>query len=466
MTRICNVTRRYDLYWTIPFAISLCGVFVATAEDSLETPEASPVNPQFVRWQKAQEEGGSPRKLKAVNGGDPHQTLVEMPPEPLDYSYLLELRRTAKQKNVRLQSQVVLPSSYDSRSVGCLTPVKNQGSYGTCWAHASIGALETIIKKTTGATCDFSENNLTARHRFNFKSEKGRFENGGHTAWAQAYFLAWEGPVLEVDDPYPNLNAVKVLPAVKHLQVFDVPARADSLDNDLIKQTVRTYGAMPISYYSKSEFYNSGKTAYYYNGSESHNHAVLVVGWDDNYPRGSFKNVPPANGAFLIRNSWGGAVGDGGYFWISYYDTSLGKAATYSQRVFTVVESDTNYERIYQYDPMGKIGNWGFSSETAWGANIFVAKTCEKVRAVGFYANVPSTRYEIFVYRDCLAGDPTSGDLVGTASGTTDSTYSGYFTVKVASSGSIRKGSRFSIVLKLTTPGYNYPLAREYALSG
>ena len=52
------------------------------------------------------------------------------------------------------------------------------------------------------------------------------------------------------------------------------------------------------------------------------NHAICVVGWDDNYSKDNFNSKPAGDGAFLIKNSWGSTQS---YFYISYYDTVLFK---------------------------------------------------------------------------------------------------------------------------------------------
>ena len=53
------------------------------------------------------------------------------------------------------------------------------------------------------------------------------------------------------------------------------------------------------------------------------NHAVTIVGWDDNYSKDNFLITPPGDGAWIVKNSWVSEWGDNGYMYVSYYDGSL-----------------------------------------------------------------------------------------------------------------------------------------------
>ena len=88
-----------------------------------------------------------------------------------------------------------LPSRYDARTDGRTAPVKNQGDLGTCWAFASLLALESSLLPEE--SYDFSEDHMS--HDPNFLLDQ---KSGGDYIMSMAYLLSWRGPVLEEEDPY------------------------------------------------------------------------------------------------------------------------------------------------------------------------------------------------------------------------------------------------------------------------
>lgn len=420
-------------------AVLISLVFAAAAQAA--GPEAAPLNPAFIRYLEIQQKKAADPNF-AVS--DENYGLIPLPtPIP------------PAQPEMDDES---LPKSfaayYDLRTVSKMTPVRDQGNEGACWAFATYGSMESCL--LTAETWDFSENNLVNLSGFDLG-----FSDGGNIQMSIAYLARWNGPVLESQDPYPRPGQSVNLTPSKHTQrVYILPERTGYTANSAIKQAILDYGAVFTVMRSQSGYLKESTGGYYYNGSADINHAVTIAGWDDNFSRNNFLIQPPGNGAFIIKNSWGTSWGKSGYFYISYYDT---KVAEYSA-VVPRVEAVSNYARIYQYDPLGAVSWFGYGNQTCWGANMFTASAAESLRAVSFHTPIANSKVTIYIYTGCTANSPRSGSLRTTQSATLS--HFGYHTVKLNTAVSLTSGQRFSVVIKFETPGYNYPLPFEYAQSG
>jgi hypothetical protein len=198
-------------------------------------------------------------------------------------------------------------------------------------------------------------------------------------------------------------------------------------------------------------------------------HAVTIVGWNDSFSKNNFSTTPPGDGAFIIKNSWGttsadwGNVNnDNGYFYVSYYDSNIG----YDKNTLFTAENSNDYTNIYQYDPLGwtqQINTSQTNPTTGWGANIFTAKSNEVLKAVSFYTTDLNCNYVINIYNNTGSNPISQAGPALTQSGTIPN--AGYHTVPLNSGVQLNAGQKFSVVLELINPVYNYPIAVEMPIS-
>ncbi len=422
-------------FFSLVLAGSL-GFFVLFAQITSE-PKLAPLNPAFLESMDDLRNGRSYQGLHGLGAI----------PSPVDLSHLKGV-----QDNI---VRAGYAASYDLRNYNKVTSVKNQGSCGDCWAFGAFGSLESSL--LPGENRDFAEIDLARNHGFDWTECAG-----GNTNMSEAYLARWAGPYNETDYPYPYSASISAGTASvqKHVQtVMWLPARASSTDNDTIKWFLTNYGAITFALYWDDSYFDSTDNSYYFPTAHYVDHEICFIGWDDNFDKSKFANMPAGNGAFLCKNGWGTSWGDGGYFWLSYYDPTITDMA-----VFTDAESVTNYKYIYQYDPLGVTNGFGYNALICWGANVFTASTSDPLNAFGFIIN-DSCSITYSIYKNPTAGNPTSGTLM--SSGTIGTySYAGYYTYVLPTPVSLNSGDRFSIVIKYANSSYIYPLPIEGYVSG
>ncbi|MFC2142628.1 lectin like domain-containing protein, partial [Acidobacteriota bacterium] len=418
------------------FLISGLGFFYASSQQ--EVPKRAPVNPAFLEYLNQVERG-----VYKYFSDDGHP--LGYIPSPVDLSHI--------NREVVSKYSFAAPATYDLRSTGRVTSVKDQGTCGACWAFATYGSLESWLR--TGETWDFAEQYLNGEHPFDSLECVG-----GNAFMSDAMLTNWDGPHNESDYvypygyfiPYTSIEAIQVGPAQKHVQEVNwLP-----YDADTIKNHVMSSGAVYVYFYWDVAYYNSTYDAYYYNGGPGGNHTVCIVGWDDNFDASEFITTPSGNGAWLMKNSWGTSFGDSGYFWMSYHDSSLGGPVAFHN-----AEPTSNYGGIYSHDEFGWVWNFG---PLGWGANMFTATSDHSIAAVGFYTNDIGTNYSVYLYTN-LTDDtnPRSGTLATTKTGTMS--FPGSHTVVLDSPVPVTNGSKFSVVIYLDQ-SYGNALAVEGPSAG
>lgn len=346
----------------------------------------------------------------------------------------------------------IFPYSYDYRAEGRMPEIKNQSTFGTCWAFASLMALETTLAPEI--RIDFSEDHMSINNNFSMTQN-----DGGEYTMAMAYLASWTGPVLEEDDPYGDGYSPDDLEAVIHVQEVQI---LESKNYDSIKKSVFLYGGVQSSLYmempdadSSSMYYDDKNYSYCYIGPEKPNHDIVIIGWDDTYPASNFTIEPDGDGAFICANSWGEEFGDRGVFYVSYYDSNIGVHNV----IYTGIEDTDNYDNIYQTDLCGWVGQIGYDRDYAYFANVYTAGGNESLEAVGFYALAPDTSYEIYLV-DNFEGEASFNKRRLLTSGAF--TNAGYYTVDVPEGITLECGVRYAVVVYIQTPNTKRPVAVEY----
>lgn len=341
-----------------------------------------------------------------------------------------------------------LPARYNLAENGFVTDVKNQQDSGNCWAFAALASLETCVLKASNKTFNFSvENMKNLIEMYSAYGWKMETNEGGYNGMPMGYLASWLGPVNATLDPFDDKGTLSpLLDSEMHIQnIYVLPARTSYTDNDAIKEAILKYGGLYASYYHSAGYLNSKTNAYYDPYTGNGNHAITVVGWDDNYSKNNFYTAPAGDGAFIVKNSWGSSWGDNGYFYISYYDRVL-FAVNKDNQAFTYILNDTvRYTKNYQYDVAGMTDYLITGKKTVWYQNIYNATGNEAIAAVSTFFNT-TVDYEISIYVNDVLQLTQNGRHEG----------SGYYTIPLKEYVPVTVGDIFKIVVKLANPQNGY----------
>ena len=371
--------------------------------------------------------------------------------------------------NAMLAAEESLPASYRSNDYGYITPAKSQQDTNACWAFSAIACAEADAIKNHGFAkdTDFSEWALAYFQFYGVTDPLGLLA-GDYLTLTNNYMMTssnlfltaqslsnWRGIHAEEEAPLAHVmgNHEAGLPPelcyndVLHLEnAYLLPTKTDS-DRAAVKASIRQFGAASAGIYYNEIYLNSANAAYYNGSVLNANHAVTLVGWDDHYSRLNFSasSRPAKDGAWLVKNSWGTAFGNGGLFWVSYYDISL---CSEDVTVLDFAPAD-NFDRNYQYDGAPGFATLTFQNGSTSVAAVFTAEGDEQLEAASLFHYADSaTAYTLNVYKNPSSANPASGTKVATVSGTFPT--AGLYTVRLASPVELQKGDRFSAVFSLS----------------
>jgi hypothetical protein len=238
-----------------------------------------------------------------------------------------------------------------------------------------------------------------------------------------------------------------------------IPARNASNENQTadiymqLKEALIKYGALAVgvnAQFLEPNFYNEIYHSAYCNSSLGVNHVVCLVGWDDTFPAANFTQEAPGDGAWIIKNSWGPDWGEGGYYYLSYYDKNfvINGATGY------IFDNAVRYDAVYQYDV---INYMVYDFNASVYRDVFVAEADGLLSAVGTYFNESDVDYTVNIY----LGD----DIVYSQSG--KSLWPGYHTIKLDKTISLTEGVIFAVEIESNSvPTLFNEITREHFPAG
>lgn len=379
-----------------------------------------------------------------------------------------------------------IPSSWDSRTNNTVTPVKNQGNTGCCWAFSTMSVLESYAitnSMETYANADYSEAQLayyawapvenSSDINYGEGSDENCFQIGGNWEIAANTLSNQTGVSKDATYPlYKNGNLVtssdftydgrKCSDAGLYLRDIIIFSGVSPTNQSEVKNWIMTNGSCQVCTYFNSEYYKSVRPTYsdymsnYYCPVTSidgqtlgTNHSVTIIGWDDNYAASNFKYTPAGNGAWLIKDSWGTGNHENGCYWISYYDAMLREFAGY-----TCQTSDA-YTKTYSYNTAPELTRTtlpsGSSAANVFKTTAYAAGEYEELDAVSFYTLQPNVSVEIKIGQITSPGKNISKSFTALRTQTVSCAHAGFHTVDLTNPVDLPSNKYIIIMLTMTS---------------
>lgn len=358
-----------------------------------------------------------------------------------------------------------LPASFDLRDyngINYVTPVRSQIG-GTCWCFGTMGAFEGNLMRTGNwiAAGEFGRPDMAEYHldwwngfnKFNNDDidpptgDGLNVHNGGDYRVATAYFSRGDGAVREIDaptysEPSPRWDESYHVYYPREALWFNVGENLENINT--IKRAIMDHGCIAMCMAYHSSLINSSYR-HYQPPEDDHpiNHSITIVGWND-----AEITPAPLPGAWLVKNSWGGAWGLNGYFWVSYYDKAAGQHPEMGCVQFRDIVP-LPYDRIYYHDYHGWRENLPNVTEAF---NAFTAADRERLSAVSFFTMDENVEYVLKVY-DSFENGELLDELISQSGAIT---HKGYHTVDLNAPLYLFPDDDFYVYVQLSHGGHAY----------
>ncbi len=361
-------------------------------------------------------------------------------------------------------------SAFDGRTYGYITPEKNQLDKNICWAYAAIGAAEaSILREGIDPSADkdnldldeyvaaYLSFNRDGRHDPLFLTANDRFSGDWNQgAYAHDVFAAMSQGFSPVDQKTTyDSGDEEIASFVSESEYFVQSYLRIPNDEASIKRAILQYGAVTIEYRSPG-----GNNPYlYYSKGEATNHASVIVGWDDGIDSNLFyPDKPSANGAWIVKNSWGPYGMDKGTGVYCYY---LSYRSFLTDNIYAVdLAKKEDYPNLYYYDGQLETSMRSYAAEAqaaVYEAKLSTSSLQEQLSAVTVVSGQSDLDANIKIYRRLSVNpgnvnddgnEPTGGDLSAELSVRLDRP--GLHTIDLETPLDLDQGEYFSIVVSCT----------------